>query len=380
MWWVPGPPRLSQRATVERGDPGFTLCIVAEIFSSMGGWKCRAKDVKNWVPGSAQVPALAALCAVGAELLAAYSDNTGDISAVLFALVFFMALYGAPALLVRELARRMGWGWPSLLLLCAALGVLQAGIIDQSLFAERYHGFAGWEESRAATFIPAFGISAYGAYNFIIGHIIFSFAGPIAIAEAWRPKRADAPWLSPFGMIVAAIFYAGSAALIMFDPQSQSASQTQLIVSWLLVAACFVAAALIGRVNIGARSEPMGRRSPLVVLAVTFVVAVLGRSAGEDWLGVIVELGSTLLILAMIIWVRMRFVWTLRHSAAVGLGFLLSRGVLAFTYFPLLGEVEPLPKYLHNVAMLAVVLAAGVVALKARGSRNHSNKAEERAH
>lgn len=336
--------------------------------------------MKNWVSDSAQILALAALCAVGAELLAAYSDNTGDVGAILFALIFFMALYGAPALLIRELARRMGWGWPSLLLLCAALSVLQACIIDQSLFAEQYHGYAGWEESRSATFIPAFGISAYSAYNFIIGHIVFSFAGPIAIAESWRHKRADAPWLRPFGMIVAAVFYVVSAALIMFDAQSQSASQTQLIVSWLLVAACFLAAALIGRINISTQSRPTGRVNPLVVLAATFAVAVLSNFAGEEWLGVLAGLGSTLMVLVMITWIRLRLVWTPRHSAAVALGYLLSRGVLAFTYFPLLGEVEPLPKYIHNVAMLAVVLAAGVVALKVGGSRDNSTTIDERAH
>ncbi|UUP15662.1 hypothetical protein [Nitratireductor thuwali] len=332
---------------------------------------------KDWIFGSAQILALAALCAVSAELLAAYSDSTGDIGAVLFNLIFFMALYGAPALLMRELARRLGWGWPSLLLLCAALGVLQACIIDQSMFAEQYHGYAGWEESRSATLIPEFGISAHNAYNFIIGHIIFSYAGPIAIAEAWRPKPAEAPWLRPFGMIVAAVFYVGSAALIMLDPESQSASQTQLVTSWLLVAACFLAAVLIGRRNVSIRSTPTGRVSPLVVLAVTFAVAVLSNFAGEGWFGVVVGLGSTILILAMIIQLRMRFVWTPRHSAAVALGYLLSRGVLAFTYFPLLGEVEPLPKYLHNVAMLAIVLAAGILALKVGGPRDDAKAVGE---
>jgi hypothetical protein len=335
---------------------------------------------KNWIPGSAHALALAALCAVGAELLAAYSDSTGDIGAILFALIFFMALYGAPALLVREFARRLGWGWPSLSLLCAALGVLQACIIDQSIFADQYGGYAGWEESRSATFVTSMGISAYNTYNFIIGHVIFSFAGPIAIAEAWWPKRAEAPWLSPFGITVAAVSYVGSAALIMVDPESRSASQTQLITSWILVAACFLGAALISRISISSGSEPTGRVNSLVVMAVTFAVAVLGNFAGEDWIGVTVGLGSTILILAMIIRLRRRFIWNVRHSAAVALGYLLSRGVLAFTYFPVLGEVEPLPKYLHNVAMLAIVLAAGVLAMRAGGSRDNANMVEERGH
>ena len=90
-----------------------------------------------------------------------------------------------------------------------------------------------------------------------------------------------------------------------------------------------------------------------------------------------VGLGSTVLILAMIVWMRIRFVWTMQHIAAVAL---LSRGVLAFTYFPLLGEVEPLPKYLHNVAMLAIVIAAGALTSKLGSSRDHSSAIQERAH
>src|SRR5690606_6438127 len=66
-----------------------------------------------------QIIGVLVLCPVGAELLAAYGESTGDPGAVAFALVFFAGLYGAPALLARELARRCGWGWPSLLLLFA---------------------------------------------------------------------------------------------------------------------------------------------------------------------------------------------------------------------------------------------------------------------
>ena len=59
-----------------------------------------------------QVAGLLVLSAIGAELLAAYDDSTGRPGELLFAVLFFAALYGAPALLIRELARRMGWGWP----------------------------------------------------------------------------------------------------------------------------------------------------------------------------------------------------------------------------------------------------------------------------
>ena len=55
-------------------------------------------------------------------------------------------LYGAPALLIRELARRFGVGWPGIMALAAAFGIVQAGVVDQSLFSESYRDIAYWAE------------------------------------------------------------------------------------------------------------------------------------------------------------------------------------------------------------------------------------------
>ena len=50
----------------------------------------------------------------------------------------------------------------------------------------------------------------------------------------------------------------------------------------------------------------------------------------------------------------------------MAVGALLSRGVLAFTYYPLLGETSAVRKYAHNVTMLAIVVALGWLALRPR--------------
>ncbi|ATQ44973.1 hypothetical protein CSW64_10975 [Caulobacter mirabilis] len=321
--------------------------------------------------GLVQVFGLAALSAIGAELLTAYADGTGDFGATLFALVFFMALYGAPALLARELARRAGWGWPSLLLLCAALGVAQACVIDQSLFAEHYGGYEGWEEARQATFLPALGVSAGNVHNFIVGHVVFSFGAPIAVAEAWRPDRARTAWLSPLGMGFAALAYLGAALLILLDPQSHSASPIQLAASVAVVAGCIALAWVIGRRSAGSEGPRMGagrRLGWISVLVVAFVLATAANLAGEGWLGFAVGVSATALIAALAGWGGGRPAWSIRHAAAVGMGFLLSRGVLAFTYYPLAGEVGAVAKYTHNVVMLGLVLAAGGFALSRRGT------------
>lgn len=143
---------------------------------------------------AAQLIGLLILVPVGAELLAVYSDNTGQVGKALFAVVFFAGLYGAPALLIREVVRRQGWGWSSLLLLAASLAVLQAGVIDQSLFSVDYGDYEGFREGAEPTWIAPLGISAFNTQGFLIGHVVFSFAAPLALAEAWRPGRSRAPW------------------------------------------------------------------------------------------------------------------------------------------------------------------------------------------
>ncbi|MDQ8758366.1 hypothetical protein RCO27_19220 [Sphingosinicella sp. LHD-64] len=322
---------------------------------------------RDWL-GPVQILCLAGLSAVGAELLAAYAENTGNVLALLFALVFFMALYGAPALLARELVRRAGWGWPSLLLLALALGIAQACLIDQSLFSADYIGYEGWAEARQDAFIPMLSISANQAWSFIVGHVIFSFGAPIAIAEAWRPHRAREPWLGPVGIVIAVLAYVGTALLVAFDPSSRSASATQFIASALLVLACILTAWRIGR---GARPVAATERerssiSPLAVFAIALVpaLALAMDLFAEGWAAFALNVTVTGAIGALV-WRRARRPgWTVRHIAAVALAFLVSRGALAFTYFPLAGQVEAPAKYGHNIVMMLIVLIAGWFALR----------------
>lgn len=317
-----------------------------------------------------QVLGLLCLSGVGAELLAAYGDSTGDPAGVAFALVFFSALYGAPALLVRDLVRRRGGGWPSLLLLFAALGVVQACLIDQSMFSDDYEDYAGWEETRAATLIPALGISAHNAFNFVVGHMIYSFAAPVAVAEAWLPERAHLPWLGRLGTVVAAVAYLGVAALIMADPESQSGSTAQLVASVGVVAVLVGAAVVAARGPRAARSawssDTAGPSAPSVakVLLTTTVGALVASLGPETWLGLALGVVATAAVGLGVLVASRRPGWSIRHAAAVGLGFLLARGLLAFAYYPLAGSVTAGPKYAHNLVMLGLVGWAGWVALR----------------
>ncbi|GAA1488197.1 hypothetical protein [Brachybacterium sacelli] len=318
---------------------------------------------------AAQVVGLLALCGIGAELLLAYDETTGDPIAIAVALVIFGALYGAPALLVRELSRRAGWGWPSMLLQFAALGVVQACLIDQSLFAADYGGYEGWAESREPTLIPALGFSGYNAFTFLIGHLLFSFAAPVALAEAWAPQRARTPWLGPLGTVLAGVAYLAAAALIVTDPQSWSASMPQLVGAVGVVVVLVGTAALVGRRGRGEASERPSRRGEIPLWAV--VLPALVAAAAPDfvpptWPGVAGAVAITAGFGVLLLLSVRRRRWGISQTAAVGLGFLLARGLMAFTYFPLIGDVSAAAKYAHSAVMLLAVLVAGALALSPR--------------
>ncbi|HEU5127664.1 MAG TPA: hypothetical protein VFU12_06715 [Glycomyces sp.] len=355
----------------------IALALAGVVVYAIARWR-RARREGTARGSLPQILGVLVLCPVGAELLAAYDGSTGDPGAVAFAVLFFMGLYGAPALLARELARRCGWGWPSLLLLFAALGTAQACLIDQSMFSVDYQGYEGWEAIREETLIPALGISALNAFTFVGGHVVFSFAAPVALAEAWSPRRAAASWLGPIGIAVAAGAYAVTAAAIITDPESQSGSPAQLAVSGATVAAFIAAAALLGRRR---RSAPAGaRRSPaLPAVATAVVAAAVPDFFGQGWAGLSAHLALNAALCVVIVRAVRRGGWTPWHGAAVATAFLAVRGLLAFTYFPLIGDVEPGPKYAHNAVMLAVVVIAAVLARRGGAARSDAAAADEPA-
>jgi hypothetical protein len=313
-----------------------------------------------------QVAGLLALSAISAELLQAYDDSTGRFEVLLFVVLFFAALYGAPALLIRELARRMGWGWPSIIMLAFALGILQPGVIDQSLFSSDYRDIESWAASLRGTYLEPLGLSAVNALNFVVGHVIYSFCAPIAVAEAWRPATARTPWVGRGGVVVAAVLYLLAAVLVLQDPESHSASAMQLAGSLAAAGLCVGAAVWLGRRADGERHARRAPRLP-VTLAGSFVLLSAASLVPETWTGVAITTTVFAAGAVLLVHASRGAGWSVRHAAAVATGALLSRAVFAFFYYPVVGETTAVRKYAHNVTMLAIVVAVGWLALRSRG-------------
>src|SRR5690349_15422951 len=142
-----------------------------------------------------------------AEYITGYDSSTGKPLELVGGLLIFGPLYGAPALLIRELARRFEVGWLGIIALAAAFGIVQAGVVDQSLFSESYRDIEYWDEILRPTFIEPLGLGGHNAMNFIAGHVIYSFCIPIALVESLCPALSKQPWLRLPGLVVTGLLY-----------------------------------------------------------------------------------------------------------------------------------------------------------------------------
>jgi hypothetical protein len=305
------------------------------------------------------------LAPLTAEYLIGYDDTVGRPAALLGGLLFLGPLYGGAALLIRETARRAGRGWATIVLLAAAFGLVEAGLVDQSLFNTSYREIDYWPEMLRPTFIPALGTSAYLVVNFTAGHVIWSVCAPIAVIESLVPRRGTTPWLGRTGLTVTAVLYVLASGLILYDhvdTQHFIASVPQLAGTAAVVAVLIGAAFAVGRRPRPPLDRPAPR--PWPVGAAALVAASLYNLVPTNWPGVavmVVLLGGT--AWAVVVLSRRRG-WGAAHRLALAGGAMLTYAWLAFTVKPL-GGPETSVKLLHNT-----VFAVGVVVLLAAAARS----------
>jgi hypothetical protein len=138
---------------------------------------------------------------VVAPLVAEYL--LGDLPLKLLPVMIIMApMYGGGAVLIREVARRTGRGWPMMLLLGVAYMLIEEGLVGQSLFNHDYLKMQMHLLDQA--YIPAFGIGGWcAAYSQRGCRRRRSVRGPRIPSEAagsWRAVvGSDRQWGVPCG-------------------------------------------------------------------------------------------------------------------------------------------------------------------------------------
>lgn len=312
--------------------------------------------------------ALVVLAPLGAEYVTGYDTSTGDPAALLQGLLFLAPLYGVPALLIRECARRLDLGWSGVALLAAAFGVVQAGVVDQSLFNDSYRDIEYWEQGYAPTLVAALGFPVALAVQFVAGHVIWSYVIPIVLAEALAPAASRLPWLRAPGLLLVTVAYLTTAVLIWWyhqQTETDHASAGEVAGASLVAVLCVVAALTAGRRR--SRCRPGGAPAPLVVAGVAVVATVCFNLLPGTWWGTAAGVALLAVVAVGVGLLARSCGWQPRHVASVAAGALVGRAVIGFLVDPL-GDVDPVAKYAHNGVFLAGAVLLGWWAVRRHGT------------
>ncbi len=175
-------------------------------------------------------------------------------------MLLLVFLYGGAAVLIREVARGHGPGWGRILLLAAAYGIFEEGLLIQSMFNPDLFN-AGIVGGRAT------GVNWIWSLWTVGYHVVYSIATPILLTETLFPARRAQPWLGWKGLTIFGVLFAISAFWLglvfrMFIAPSFRTPLPQAIGTILII---------IGLVALALRpsdkmqvdsSEPLPRRVP----------------------------------------------------------------------------------------------------------------------
>lgn len=125
-----------------------------------------------------------------------------------FVFLVFLGFYGGGCLLIREVTAHRNLGYASVLLLGAAFGILEEGIILKSWFDPTWMG--GEITSKV---LRVYGISVLQPFANIAYHAVVSIAAPIllmnsvASTKPWLRKRELIPFFGIFAISAAIMFF-----------------------------------------------------------------------------------------------------------------------------------------------------------------------------
>lgn len=267
-------------------------------------------------------------------------------------LLFLAPMYGGAALLIREVARRTGRGWPTMLMLAAAFGVLQAGIVDQSLFNPTYDRY----DFQHPVHVDGIDLSLYYLLAFVAGHVVASIAAPIAIAEAWS-RRSIEPWLSRRGVWTVAGLYVLATVVNHVGVKDEAGHGFQAAPLQTASAAAAVLVLVGGALSWRTRPVIEVRvPAPWLLAGVGFLAYLLYLPA-ENAFALVVGVTVVAVVIGVVgTWSRSRL-WGDRHTVALALGTVMVGLVMPFWTDPYDNSVSGSRELIADVVAATVSLA-----------------------
>jgi lipoprotein signal peptidase len=314
-----------------------------------------------------------------APLVGEYFSGTTLPIVLIFLIVPFALFYGSGAVLIREVTRRTGRGWPTILTLGLAFGVLEEGVLTQSLFNPNY--LASDLHLLDPGYIKALGIGTLWTVFVLGGHVLWSIGAPVAIVEESTRSRRTTPWLGRLGLVVVTVLFLLGCVMEFVVTKAEdakapfSASAAQVVVSVAIVVVLVVVAFLLPH---GERRPAAGRApSPWLVFGSTLLAGVAwgllaGASSLPWWQASIGIALAALVVLAAFVsrWSRQDG-WGRWHRLALAAGALATSGWHAFA----MQYSKPVALDLVS-RVIYLLAAAGIVWLAIRRIRREDPVAE----
>lgn len=276
-------------------------------------------------------------------------------------------VYGGGALLIRETVRSTGRGWPSILVLGLAYGILEEAFLDQTLFNPDFLSLH--LHLLAPAYLPALGIGAWWTIFVLTLHTVWSVSVSIALAEALAPSRTETPWLGNIGLAIVAVLFALACTAmtlnsIRMDAHHFVASHSQFTWSAIACVGLIVIALSLPR---RARADSAGTiPSPwlLGIAALASGLVFLFVPQRWAWSAVAIYLLLDIVWIAMILRWSARRAWKRLHPLAMAGGAAMAYGTHAFFETPAVGGAVSAVTRIGNAVFLCAVLA--VIAIGVR--------------
>jgi hypothetical protein len=286
----------------------------------------------------APILALVVLAPVVAEVLPGFTRVT----AIPYAILPELGIWGCGALLVRELVRRRGLGWGSMLVLGVALAIAEECVIQQTSLAP-LAGLAVREYGRVGGVNLVYGLWALGYES------VWVVALPVLLAELLYPGRRDQPWLTRRGIAVASAVFVVASVVAWFQWTQYARVQIFHLSPYQAPPqAIAMAVAVIGLLALLALKLPAGRRpGPRLPLPAPRVLGLAAFALSLPWF--------LLLTLAFLAWpVAATPPWLAIAAGVVWAGAVL---LLALAW-----SAAPAWRDAHRLALIAGAVGAAMVA------------------
>ncbi|SEL45456.1 hypothetical protein [Nonomuraea pusilla] len=322
-----------------------------------------------------------------APLTAEYLMGNSPITDSISKLLGLSCLYGGGALLIREFTRRTGRGWPAMMTLALAYGMIEEAYVTQTLWDSNWVVGA---HTLDYGFIPALGLAGPWTMFMVGVHTVFSISTPIAVAETLAGSRRTTPWLGKVGLTVAGVLYATVAlgAGIAQAVYGHHASAPQLIGAGVVIAAIIVVGVRLPRRP--AEVTPLPGRAPgpwaagalaMVAGAVFVLLYAVDPTGFTPWLAEAIPLPAWLtVIIYLVLFVAVATVvvrwshragWSQAHRLALAGGAMLTYAWHSFPQKVIVPTVPPTPptSLVEDLTSNAILTVGAVALLTVAGLR-----------